>query len=69
MTWNQPTVLRGEGKRLLRLSLEEFAPTLVKEGLAKAPDIAQVVTGLKELEANDGVLFGMPPIGQLRALR
>jgi SAM-dependent methyltransferase len=65
--WNQPMVLRGESKSLLRLSFEEFAPALTTEGLADEAETSRVDAGLRALEADDGVLFGMPPIGQARA--
>jgi SAM-dependent methyltransferase len=67
--WNQPTVPRGEGKRLLRLSFEEFAPALVTEGLSSEEEVRRIVATFRELENNDGVLFAMPPIGQVRATR
>jgi SAM-dependent methyltransferase len=69
VSWNQPTVTRGEGKRLLRLSLEEFIPALVAEGLAEEAEAARVATAMRELESDEGVLFGMPPIGQVWATR
>jgi hypothetical protein len=67
VTWNQPVVLRGEGKRLLRLSYEEFAPALVREGLAEAGEVRRVDEEMQALEADEGVLFGMPPVGQVWA--
>jgi SAM-dependent methyltransferase len=69
VAWNQPTVLRGENKRLIRLTFDEFAPSLISEGLANEDEVLGVIGGLRQLEGDDGVLFCMPPTGQVWATR
>jgi SAM-dependent methyltransferase len=67
--WNQPVVLRGVEKRLLRLSFEEFAPAVVNESLTDVNEVKRVIAEFKALEADEGVLFAMPPIGQVNGTR
>jgi SAM-dependent methyltransferase len=69
VTWCQPVAVRGEGKQLLRLSLEEFAPALASERIAEEAEVARVAYALRALEADEGLLFVLPPIGQVRAVR
>ena len=69
VTWSQPVAVRGEGKQLLRLSLEEFAPALAAERIAEEAEVARVAHALRALEADEGLLFVLPPLGQVCAVR
>jgi SAM-dependent methyltransferase len=60
---------RGERKRLLGMTFAEFAPELVREGLASQDEVARVTTGLMALADDESVLFGFPLVVQVWAAR
>src|SRR4029078_3995621 len=53
-------VLRGEEKRLLWMTFDEFAPEAVREGLINQSGANQIAAGLREPAEDDTTLFGVP---------
>lgn len=43
--------------------------TPLREGLSDGAEVARTVAGLRTLEANDGALFPVPPVGQVWSAR
>ena len=66
---NFALALRGEHKQLLGMTFAEFAPELVKEGLASQEDVDRTTAGLLELAADETTLFGFPLVVQVWAER
>jgi 2-polyprenyl-3-methyl-5-hydroxy-6-metoxy-1,4-benzoquinol methylase len=66
---NFALALRGEEKRLLGMTFAEFAPELVREGLASQAEADQVAAGLMTLADDETTLFGFPLIAQVWAAR
>jgi ubiquinone/menaquinone biosynthesis C-methylase UbiE len=66
---NFTLALRGEQKRLLGMTFAEFAPELVREGLASQDEVARVAGGLMALADDESVLFGFPLVVQVWAAR
>jgi SAM-dependent methyltransferase len=64
-----PFALRDETKRLIGLSFLEFGPQLVQEGLASQAEVETIAAEVMRLADDDRVLFGMPLIVQVWALR
>ena len=66
---NFAVAVRGERKRLLGMTFAEFAPELVKEGLASADEVDRVAAGLTALADDETTLFGFPLVVQVWAAR
>jgi len=61
--------LRGEEKRLLWMTFDEFAPEAVREQLISQAGANQIAAGLRTLAADDTTLFGFPLLVQVWAQR
>src|SRR5262245_44785064 len=61
--------LRGEQKRMLGMTFAEFAPELVREGLASQEEIDRVAADLITLADDETTLFGFPLVAQVWAVR
>jgi len=61
--------LRGEQKRLLGMTFDEFAPETVREGLASQMMADRISADLKRLAGDDATLFGFPLLVQVWARR
>jgi hypothetical protein len=57
--------LRGESKRLLGMTFSEFAPELVREGLATQTEADRIAADLMRLADDDSTLFGFPLVVQV----
>lgn len=66
---NFPMAVRGEHKQLLGLTFDEFAPELVREGIATQEEIERTSAGLMALADDETTLFGFPLVVQVRATR
>ncbi|MBX9580072.1 MAG: methyltransferase domain-containing protein [Gemmataceae bacterium] len=66
---NFALALRGEEKRLLGMTFAEFAPELVREGLASQEEADRVGADLLRLADDDTTLFGFPLVAQVWATR
>jgi len=64
-----PAVLSGPTKRLLTLSLQQFAGNLVADGLATPGEIEAVVHDMRQTDADETTLYAMPLMGQVWARR
>ena len=51
------------------MTFAEFAPELVREGLASQDEVARVAGGLMALADDESVLFGFPLVVQVWAAR
>jgi ubiquinone/menaquinone biosynthesis C-methylase UbiE len=61
--------LRGEEKRLLGMTFDEFAPEAVREDLTSQAIADRISADLKKLAENDTTLFGFPLLVQVWAQR
>jgi SAM-dependent methyltransferase len=66
---NFTLALRGEQKRLLGMTFKEFAPELVREGLATQAEVDRVAADLMRLADDEITLFGLPLVVQVWATR
>jgi hypothetical protein len=66
---NFALALRGEKKRLMGMTFAEFAPELVREGLATQEEADRVTAGLMTLADDETVLLGFPLVVQVWAVR
>src|SRR5262249_54946552 len=66
---NFALALRGEQKRLLGMTFAEFAPELVREGLASQEEVDLVAADLMTLADDETTLFGFPLVVQVWATR
>ena len=66
---NFPMAVRGEKKRLLWLTFNEFAPELVRKMLANKPAVDRLSEEMKKIADDDTTLFGFPLIVQVWATR
>jgi ubiquinone/menaquinone biosynthesis C-methylase UbiE len=62
-------VLRGEEKRLLWMTFDEFSPEAVRENLISQSGANQIAAGLRELAEDETTLFGFPLLVQVWAKR
>jgi hypothetical protein len=62
---NFALALRGEQKRLLGMTFTEFAPELVREGLASQEEVDRVSADLITLADDETTLFGFPLVAQV----
>jgi ubiquinone/menaquinone biosynthesis C-methylase UbiE len=61
--------LRGEKKRLLGMTFVEFAPELVRLGLATQTEVDDIAAQLMRLADDETTLFGFPLLVQVWAAR
>jgi SAM-dependent methyltransferase len=66
---NFTLALRGEQKRLLGMTFVEFAPELVREGLATQAEVDRVAREMMRLADDETTLFGFPLVVQVWATR
>ena len=66
---NFALALHGEQKRLLGMTFAEFAPKLVREGLASQEEVDRVAADLITLADDETTLFGFPLVAQVWAVR
>jgi 2-polyprenyl-3-methyl-5-hydroxy-6-metoxy-1,4-benzoquinol methylase len=66
---NFALALRGEHKRLLGMTFAQFAPELVREGLAPQEEVDRVAAELITLADDETTLFGFPLVVQVWAVR
>lgn len=64
---NFALALRGEQKRLLAMTFMEFAPELVREGLATQPEVDRIAREMMKLADDETTLFGFPLVVQVWA--
>jgi SAM-dependent methyltransferase len=69
VTAHFPLVLRGENKRLLAMTFDEFAPALVREGLATPQEVKQIAQDMARVAADETTLLGLPLTVQVRAVK
>jgi SAM-dependent methyltransferase len=67
ITFNQPVVGQGEGKRLLELSVAEAGPAFVAAGLITADELDRTLAEMRRLNADETVLALMPRMAQVWA--
>lgn len=60
-----PLVLRGENKRLLAMTFDQFAPALVEESLATPEEVKQISQELAAVAADQTTLLGLPLMAQV----
>src|SRR5262245_18444354 len=65
VTFNQPVLARGEGKRLLELSVAEAGPAFVDAGLITAGELRHTLAEMRALAADDSVVAIMPRMSQV----
>lgn len=66
---NFSLAVRGEQKRLLGLTFIEFAPELVREGLATQSEVDQVGADMMRLADDETTMFGFPLVVQVWGTR
>jgi ubiquinone/menaquinone biosynthesis C-methylase UbiE len=66
---NFALALRGEQKRLLGMTFVEFAPELVRDGLASQEEVDRVAADMMTLADDETTLFGFPLVAQVWAVR
>jgi SAM-dependent methyltransferase len=66
---NFTLALRGEQKRLLGMTFVEFAPELVREGLATQAEVDGIAAEMMRLAEDEATLFGFPLVVQVWATR
>jgi SAM-dependent methyltransferase len=64
-----PLVLLGENKRLLAMTFDQFAPALVREGLATPEEVKQIAQEMAQVAADETTLLGMPLTVQVWAVK
>jgi SAM-dependent methyltransferase len=64
-----PLVLLGESKRLLAMTFDQFAPALVREGLATAEEVKQIAREMAQVAADETTLLGLPLTVQVWAVK
>jgi hypothetical protein len=67
ITFNQPVVARGEGKRFLELSVAEAGPAFVEAGLITADELDRTLTEMRRVNADGTLLAVMPRMAQVWA--
>jgi SAM-dependent methyltransferase len=64
-----PLVLRGENKRLLAMTFDQFAPALVQKGLATPEEVKQIAQDMARVAADETTLLGLPLTVQVWAVK
>ncbi len=65
--YNQPVRARGEGKRLLELSVAEAGPALIKAGLVTAEELDRMLAEMRRATVDESILAVMPRMTQVWA--
>ncbi|RUR85112.1 methyltransferase domain-containing protein [Chlorogloeopsis fritschii PCC 9212] len=63
----QPTIIRGEEKRLVDLTLSEAADAFIEAGLTTREEIDKMVAQIKTLATGENTVFGIPRVTQIWA--
>jgi hypothetical protein len=69
IAFNQPAFARGDGKRLLELSVAEAGPAFVEAGLISAEALRDGVLAMRRLAGDETVLAIMPRMAQVCAAK
>jgi hypothetical protein len=69
ITFNQPVVARGEGKRLLEWSVAEAGPAFVAAGLVTSRELDRILDEMRQAAEDETVVALMPRMSQVRARR
>lgn len=69
VTFNQPAFVRGEGKRLLELSVEEAGPAFIEAGLISGHALRDGIRAMERLAGDESVLAIMPRMAQVSAVK
>jgi SAM-dependent methyltransferase len=67
ITFNQPVAARGEGKRLLELTIEELGPALVRAGLLTKLELEHTLAGMRCATEDETIVGIMPRMSQVWA--
>src|SRR5262245_8626549 len=67
ITFNQPVIARGEGKRLMEWSVAEAAPAFLAAGLVTSDELAHLIVEMQRAAEDDTVLAVMPRMSQVWA--
>jgi SAM-dependent methyltransferase len=67
ITFNQPVMARGEGKRLLELSVAEAGTAFMEAGLISAEELLRTLAAMRRFTADESVLAVMPRMSQVWA--
>lgn len=67
VAFNQPVRSRGEGKRLLELSVAEAGPAFVGAGLVTAEELDLMLAEMRRANADESILAVMPRMTQVWA--
>jgi hypothetical protein len=69
ITFNQPVVARGEGKRLLEWSVAEAGPAFLAAGLVMSSTLKRVLGDMHRAAEDETILAVMPQMSQVWARR
>ncbi len=69
VSFNQPAFVRGDGKRLLELSVAEAAPAFVEAGLITEHALREGLRAMRRLAGDETVLAIMPRMAQVSAVK
>ena len=69
ITFNQPVVARGGGKRFLEWSVAEAGPAFLAAGLVTDRELDRVLTEMRQAAADESILALMPRMSQVWARR
>jgi SAM-dependent methyltransferase len=67
ITFNQPVVARGEGKRMMEWSVAEAAPAFLAAGLVTSDELGRLIEEMQRVAEDDTVLAVMPRMSQVWA--
>jgi len=67
ITFNQPVVARGEGKRLMEWSVVEASPAFLAAGLVTGDELHRLIDEMQRVAEDDTVLAVMPRMSQVWA--
>jgi SAM-dependent methyltransferase len=67
VAFNQPVLARGEGKRLLELSVAEAGPAFVAAGLVTACELDQTLVEMRRATADETIVAVLPRMTQVWA--
>ena len=65
--YNQPVRARGEGKRLLELSVAEAGPAFIKAGLVTNEELERLQAEMRRATTDESILAVMPRMTQVWA--
>jgi hypothetical protein len=67
ITFNQPVVARGEGKRFIEWSVAEASPAFLAAGLVTSEELDRLIDEMQRVAEDDTVLAVMPRMSQVWA--